>query len=456
MSLPLTRPLSISRLKAFPTVGSLKTSLSRQFNKSLWPPVSIATMGTTASRPQPVPPLLFPTTGFELIDPSDKVEEEALSTFHPGDYYPMHLGDIVRERYQVVAKLGYGTTSTVWLARDLTRYWTLKVYKASVKQAHELAIFRHLQQSASSSNHPGLENIRRLEDSFTVRSPSGTEHVVMVMTPLGMSLRSFRERQAAKVFSPTFTMVAVDQALVGLNFLHAIADVVHTDLHAGNLLIGIQDESILSGVEDDSIHKPSARKQNSDGTVTYVSQYMLGGLGPIQICDFGQARIGELHSGPAMPIPYRAPEVILKMPWGREVDMWSLGLMTWDLLEKKPLFDVYDAEDPDLNDAHHLAALTVLLETPPVAFQEQSLECKKYWDEKGNWIGPVPLPQLEDLSRQITRLEGYDKLKFLSFVGTLLNWDPVERMSTSQAYDHVWLKDFRTGLDERERAAHEK
>ena len=114
------------------------------------------------------------------------------------------------------------------MPRQEGRYWTLKVYKASIKKVHELDIFQHLQQSASGSDHPGLENIRRLEDTFTIQGPSGTEHVVMVMTPLGMSLRSFRDRQAAKVFSPTFTMIAVDQALVGLNFLHQIANVVHT------------------------------------------------------------------------------------------------------------------------------------------------------------------------------------------------------------------------------------
>ena len=114
--------LSISRLKPFPAVGSL-TCISRRFSKSLRFPASIAAMGITASRPRPVPPLQFPTSGFELIDPSDKVEEEALPTFRPDDYYPMRHGDIIRQRYQVVAKLGYGTTATIWLARDLT--WVL-------------------------------------------------------------------------------------------------------------------------------------------------------------------------------------------------------------------------------------------------------------------------------------------------------------------------------------------
>jgi len=37
----------------------------------------------------------------------------------PGGYYPVHLGEVYRERYRVINKLGFGSYSTVWLARDL-------------------------------------------------------------------------------------------------------------------------------------------------------------------------------------------------------------------------------------------------------------------------------------------------------------------------------------------------
>jgi serine/threonine-protein kinase SRPK3 len=58
---------------------------------------------------------------------------------------------------------------------------------------------------------------------------------------------------------------------------------------------------------------------------------MLGGAGPLTICDLGQARIGGEHSGNAMPVPYRAPEIILNMKWGNAVDIWSIGLLVWNL-----------------------------------------------------------------------------------------------------------------------------
>lgn len=61
----------------------------------------------------------FLSSGFESIDLSRKIEEEQLPFYEHREYYPMRIGENIKDRYQVVAKLGYGTSSTVWLCRDL-------------------------------------------------------------------------------------------------------------------------------------------------------------------------------------------------------------------------------------------------------------------------------------------------------------------------------------------------
>lgn len=66
-----------------------------------------------------LPPREFPSSGFKVINSSEKVEEEQLPFYNRDDYYPMRIGEVVKDFYQVVAKLGYGTSSTVWLCRDL-------------------------------------------------------------------------------------------------------------------------------------------------------------------------------------------------------------------------------------------------------------------------------------------------------------------------------------------------
>jgi hypothetical protein len=74
---------------------------------------------SSRSRTGPVPPRIFPSTGFEVIDSSVKIEEETLSFYDPRMFYPVQIGDVFRERYQVVAKLGWGAHSTIWLCHDL-------------------------------------------------------------------------------------------------------------------------------------------------------------------------------------------------------------------------------------------------------------------------------------------------------------------------------------------------
>ncbi|UPK90929.1 hypothetical protein LCI18_001864 [Fusarium solani-melongenae] len=208
-------------------------------------------------------------------------------------------------------------TSTVWLSRDLRdeMFWVLKVHVNTLKHNQELAVYEHL--SGLGLDHPGRQ------------------HQTLVTT-------------------------ALDQTLLGLNYLHD-ASVIHTDIHSDNLLIAITDDSILFTVEDNELQRPS---------------YMLGGAGAFTICDLGQARIGEVHRGNAMPVPYRAPEVILGMTWGNAVDIWSVGLL------REGIFRIYDQSE-ELNDAYHLAAMTALLGPPPDVFLRRSDKTSKYWNAEG-------------------------------------------------------------------------
>ncbi|KAK3301837.1 kinase domain protein [Chaetomium strumarium] len=42
--------------------------------------------------------------------------------FKAGNYCPVNIGDLFSSKYQVVGKLGFGSTSTVWLARNLQEH----------------------------------------------------------------------------------------------------------------------------------------------------------------------------------------------------------------------------------------------------------------------------------------------------------------------------------------------
>ena len=55
----------------------------------------------------------------DLSNDAHKLEEKGFEDFATGKYYSVRIGDILASKYQVVGKLGFGVSSTIWLARDL-------------------------------------------------------------------------------------------------------------------------------------------------------------------------------------------------------------------------------------------------------------------------------------------------------------------------------------------------
>lgn len=63
------------------------------------------------------PPLTLPQP--KLIATSKLIEEERLPGYDSNDYYPAKPGNVIGIRFQLLVKLGYGISSTTWLARNL-------------------------------------------------------------------------------------------------------------------------------------------------------------------------------------------------------------------------------------------------------------------------------------------------------------------------------------------------
>ena len=64
-------------------------------------------------------PLNFSNLAYTRIAAQQKIEEETLPDYVASRYYPVRIGEVLKDRYQVVGKLGFGASSTVWLARDM-------------------------------------------------------------------------------------------------------------------------------------------------------------------------------------------------------------------------------------------------------------------------------------------------------------------------------------------------
>ncbi|KAL1845540.1 hypothetical protein Daus18300_014503 [Diaporthe australafricana] len=113
--------------------------------------------------------------------------------------------------------------------------------------------------------------------------------------------------------------------------------------------------------------------------------------GQLVLSDLGSAKFGqETFTGDMMPDVYRAPEVILGMEWSSKVDLWSVGVMIWDLFEGKRLFSA--KKDGVVNDEQHLAEMVSLMGNPPPEFLRRSEISARFFDELGNWKGSIQIP----------------------------------------------------------------
>lgn len=86
------------------------------------------------------------------------------------------------------------------------------------------------------------------------------------------------------------------------------------------------DPAVFLEVEQAEAEHPCPRKTLTDRTI-YTSRALPITAGPLVICDFGAARIGDRHRADVMPGVYRAPEIILGMEWNSKIDIWSIGVM---------------------------------------------------------------------------------------------------------------------------------
>ncbi|KAJ9204324.1 hypothetical protein DTO164E3_2086 [Paecilomyces variotii] len=384
---------------------------------------------------------MLPTTGFRTVAPDQLVEEEELPDYQADRFYPVQLGEVFQDRYQVLTKLGFGTSSTAWLARDLKarQYVALKVYVRTSLVHRELPFYHHIARHITESSHVGRGNIRRLLDFFEAAGPDG-RHVVLVFEAAQMSLRDMKTVFWPDGFEENFVKGAIIELLKALNFLHTQGETVHTDVHPDNMLLGVYNNDLLRTLEEWEFTHPVLRKIVSSARTIFHSRLMKPKEGPMLLSDFGEARIGPgPHGGDIMPLEYRAPEILLYVGWSYPVDVWSVGLTAWQLLEPKILFTARD-EDGDLYDAAHLAQLIAALGPPPPEFLAKNPERRSiFWDDQGQWLGLAPIPRDRTLEALETRLE--DKRGFLRFIRRALTWMPEERPTPKELLQDPWLVD---------------
>lgn len=141
----------------------------------------------------------------------------------------MCIGDLMRERYQIVHKLGFGTFSTTWLARDekAETYIAMKIAVADAESPPESEILRSLGDTDLNSEvHPGKAMIPSILEEFEIEGPNGC-HQCLVTDVARASIAETREASYKRIFQLPVARGIASQLIQAVAFVHS-QGVVHS------------------------------------------------------------------------------------------------------------------------------------------------------------------------------------------------------------------------------------
>ncbi|KAI0533737.1 serine protein kinase [Xylaria digitata] len=397
---------------------------------------------------------------------------EWIEEYRPGGFHPVHLGDVFSDgRYKVIRKLGEGSFSTVWLARDLREeiYVALKIMVSNPSgfpgAADELQILRHISRIAPTQT---ARYITQPLDHFEHPGPNGL-HNCLVFEPMGPTVNSMVEELPqfkpryydTKIrYPPTMARAIPKQSLEALTFLHGNG-IAHGDFHSGNILFSLDNidsktEDLLrqdESAEADSISPPVQRLDGKEDR--WAPRYLCVGQPlaaftnytndlKIKLSDMGGSYFfSHPPTKPIIPTGLRAPEWVLSGAVNNTFDVWSFGCLVFELITGWPLFCVPWSKSQTEVDDGHLLQLTDRLGPLPEELYRQwktsslyfTPERKPYNCEVGGvkeGAEPLMLEQHSieeyfDQSKPDVNDEEATKIKLL--IRRILQYDPTKRPS---------------------------
>ncbi|TPX24725.1 hypothetical protein DIZ76_010161 [Coccidioides immitis] len=424
-------------------------------------------------RRKPLPP---PLPG-PLLHQDEPVDEEICPGYNSKKFYPASPGEVLADRYQILVKVGWGVSSTVWLARDMRggesepeSVVALKITNTNKSSAKdELEIEAHI--AGTDPSHRGYPLFRTSLDWFEVSSPEGA-HLCLAYEPMREPIWLFQRRFKDGRIPLPIVKTYILFLLAGLDYLHEACRVVHTDLKLENIMVTFEDSAVLGDFMNSQFDQPMHYKIDSTGRPVYRCHNDFGPLRKInniipKIVDFGLAtRLDCDDCGiyPIQPDHYRAPEVILGCGWRTSADIWNLGILIWDIMQGQELFhQVYDKQG-HYDAKAHLAEMIALLGPPPPGLiartystvgykfpepvrKDDGNVCENsgqyfggpFFSKDGKFLHDDLIPN-RTLADTIPSLEESDRENFLSFVKMMLSWIPEERKTAGELMKHPFLR----------------
>ncbi|RDX76026.1 putative serine/threonine-protein kinase dyrk2 [Mucuna pruriens] len=311
------------------------------------------------------------------------------------------LNSVLAGRYHVTEYLGSAAFSKAIQAHDLHTGMDVcvKIIKNNKdffdQSLDEIKLLKYVNKHDPADKY----HILRLYDYFYYR-----EHLLIVCELLKANLYEFHKFNRESGGEVYFTMPRLQsitiQCLEALKFLHSLG-LIHCDLKPENILVKSYSRCEVKVIDL--------------GSSCFETDHL---------CSYVQSR------------SYRAPEVILGLPYDKKIDIWSLGCILAELCTGNVLFQ---------NDSPATLLARVIGIIGPI---DQTMLAKgrdtyKYFTKNH---------MLYERNQESNRLEYLISKKtslrhrlpmgdqgFIDFVAHLLEVNPKKRPSASEALKHPWL-----------------
>ena len=263
--------------------------------------------------------------------------------------------------YEVKEKLGNGKFGLVKLGinKQTKEKVAIKIMNKKKMDTSDIELMRTEIEILKICQHP---NIIRLYDIF-----ENIDYIYIIMEYCpGGDLFSYLEKRKFQL-PEVRTAIIMNKMCEAVFYFQSYFGVIHRDLKPENVL--------MTSSDDD---------------------------GDIRILDFGLSKIStpnEQCTEPYGTLTYCAPEIILDEPYNKEVDMWSLGVMTYLMISGRLPFNA--------EDENKIAR--------QIAFGEPDFN--------------------SDCWKKVSK-------ECINFIKRLLEKDPKKRMNIADTLKHEWFKKF--------------
>ncbi|XP_012218653.1 dual specificity tyrosine-phosphorylation-regulated kinase mbk-2 isoform X2 [Linepithema humile] len=311
--------------------------------------------------------------------------------------YNKVLHDHISYRYEILEVIGKGSFGQVIRALDhkTGQHIAIKIIRNKKRFHHqaliEVRILEHLRKKDLEAN--SQHNVIHMLEYFYFRN-----HLCISFELMSLNLYELIKKNNYQGFSLSLIRRFANSLISCLRLLYR-ENIIHCDLKPENVLLKQRGSSSIKVIDF--------------GSSCYSHQ---------RVYTYIQSRF------------YRSPEVILGLPYGTPIDMWSLGCILAELYTGYPLF-------PGEDEIEQLACIMEVLGLPPDHIISHATRRRLFFDQKGS-------PRCVTNSKGKKRWAGSKNLSmalrcsdalFVNFVSKCLEWDPKKRMTPDEAMRHEWL-----------------